>query len=203
MYCDIKKREAAAAAVQCTVTQKSEKQLLQEYIYNQRPCLLDLEIAFTVERQNKKIPLRIDLVRLNADNGVQLQFVEAKRVTDTRLRAEHMEPEIFGQMTDYARFLKSAKNNILESYQGICSNYLENFNYLFSFKEHEDLLNSFRAEAKRVILPPTLLLLSDEQEAKKALRGARGKNGGDHYKTLKDKFDEKGWILETLPSQVD
>jgi len=181
----------------------SEKERLQVHIQEESPCLVDLEVAFSVQQENEKgimvnVHKRVDMARLvDTDGKVYLQLVEAKLVTDSRLRAEHIDPEVFQQIHRYEEFLKKEKSDILSSYDIICENYLSDFPYLFLNEQHKSLLKSFRAE-KNLKMKPVLLLLANEVEAKKSLNGTKGKNNGDHYMTLQEKCEKEKWGLEVM-----
>jgi len=184
----------------------SEKELLQAYIEVKRPCLIDLEVAFSCKttKQDAKrdmVAKRIDLAVLErVDGKVELQFIEAKLVSDSRLRAEQREPEVINQMKEYEDFIVDQTVNIQSSYNAIAQNYVNNFPYLIS-DEQKSLMNECLSSIE-VSKKPKLLLLSDSSPIESALKGTNGKNNGDHYKTLKDICNEKEWsVLEWVQNE--
>jgi hypothetical protein len=87
----------------------------------------DIEIAFKSLEGSKKHD-RIDVLLYNKNSRL-LQFVEAKRFSDSRLVSTNR-PEVIGQLERYASQIKDKKQEIIDGY----GKYIENLNMVFDKK---------------------------------------------------------------------
>ncbi len=183
----------------------SEKELLQAYIKAKSPCLIDLEVAFSCEaaRPNAKrhtVAKRIDMAVLEqVGRNIELRFVEAKVVFDSRLKTSSMkaDPEIVDQLSLYECFLREEDDAIQKTYKNVARNYSEDFPYLLRDGEKE-LMERYCNKVEPLgwkEKKPSLLLLSNKKPINSVLMGRNGKNNGNHYQTLKDKCDENDWAV--------
>jgi hypothetical protein len=184
---------------------ESEKELLQAYLTAEKPCLIDLEVAFSckntkAEAERDFVAKRIDLAVLEkSDSGVTLRFIEAKVVSDSRLRAEIKDPEVIEQLKLYDDFLNREPEAVLESYKRIAKNYVDNFSYLIPKQEDRSLMKGFYLNGE-LDEKPSLLLLSKTGGVEQNMQGTNGKNNGNHYKTLKCLCDGKWELYEWIQS---
>jgi|GEM_PF-2224017 len=184
---------------------ESEKELLQAYLTAEKPCLIDLEVAFSckntkAEAKRDFVAKRIDLAVLEkSDSGVTLRFIEAKVVSDSRLKAKIKDPEVIEQLKLYDDFLNREPEAILESYKIIAKNYVYNFSYLIPKKEDRSLMKGFYLNGE-LDEKPSLLLLSKTDGVEQNMQGTNGKNNGNHYKTLKCLCDGKWELHEWIQS---
>jgi len=162
----------------------AEKKSLANYLERAKPCWLDLEIAFSREKEKDKVIKRttvadrIDLAGIKMINGTPtLRFVEVKVVSDPRLRAIH-DPEIFGQMIRYKKFIKEQtaitgnKSGLLKSYKTLAQNMLD----LGLIHNDIDLVRLFVQEGK-IDDYPHLLIIGDKSDLE------IGRHG-NHWKKL-------------------
>jgi len=183
----------------------SEKELLQAYLETEKPCLIDLEVAFSCKidpdkvKKRETVAKRVDLGVLEKDGEkVMLRFIEAKVVSDSRLKAEEKDPEVIGQLELYETFLKSEKVEILDSYKCVAKNFINDFPYLIENSDHKDMMEEFIKSGKLFEKPSLLLLAGSGKCIKESMRGTKGKNNGNHYQTLMDccrgKWDVLEWV---------
>ena len=112
---------------------RGEKECLASFLEQEKPCWLDLEIAFSRKKDADEIKNRtivadrIDLARIVMKNNVPtLQLVEVKLANDPRLRIRNGDPEIFNQMNRYKyEFIDKQKDQLLESYKKVAENMLD------------------------------------------------------------------------------
>ena len=95
----------------------SEKKIQGRIIINSKPLYIDSEFAHRYEEGSKKT-IRIDLVRIQ-DN--KIQFVELKRIQDSRMWHNEKDPEIITQIDEYKKFLSENENDILKYYKTLLS----------------------------------------------------------------------------------
>jgi len=160
---------------------KGEKKGLADYLNQEKPCWLDLEIAFSREKEPEKIKRRktiadrIDLVRIviEKDNIPTLQLVEVKLATDGRLKKKKGDPEIFYQMKRYKRdLIDKQKGNLLESYKKVAENMLD-YNLIHN---KANWVERFITEG-RIDDQPYLLVLGD-------ISGLKKGKWGDHWEKI-------------------
>lgn len=91
----------------------SEKKIQGRIIINSKPLYIDSEFAHRYQEGSQKT-IRIDLVRIQ-DN--KIQFVELKRIQDSRMWHNEKDPEIITQIDEYKNFLSENENDILKYYK--------------------------------------------------------------------------------------
>lgn len=144
--------------------------------------MLDLEIAFRrspddEERIKKKlkgryVADRIDFAELaNKDGQINLQFVEVKLTTDSRIKKEREGiPEVVEQMENYRNFLISQKEHIANSYKTIARNYIELNMYkgfpVLGLNSSKDVLTKF-CDSGVIENTPRLLIMGDASAIEK------------------------------------
>lgn len=112
---------------------KGEKYSISYYLEQKKPCLIDLEIAFTRRKdkyetkKREKVADRIDLARIVMKDEIpNLQLVEVKLVDDPRLRKKNGDSEIFNQMRRYKEeLIDNQKDDLLNSYKIVAKNMLD------------------------------------------------------------------------------
>ena len=114
--------------------EKAEKKHISQYIEQEKPCWIDLEIAFSRRSQNKNgenivVADRIDLAVIDdTDNGKPvLKFIEFKMAGDSRLKKQRDElPSVCEKMRIYRDdFLSDQRDAVLRSYKLIAQNMLD------------------------------------------------------------------------------
>lgn len=95
---------------------KSEKKLQGEIVCRDKTRYIDSEFAHRYI-ENQKNTIRIDLVRVD---GSKIQFVELKRIQDDRLlNSDGSEPEVTKQISEYKKFIRENKDDLLEYYKRV------------------------------------------------------------------------------------
>lgn len=143
---------------------KGEKYAISYYLEQKKPCLIDLEIAFTRRKdkyETKKREMvadRIDLARIVMKDDIPtLQFVEVKLVDDSRLRKKNGDSEIFNQMRRYKEeLIDKQKKHLLDSYKIVAKNMLD-----FGLARNEIEWFKLFIEKGRIDDQPYLILIGD------------------------------------------
>ncbi len=154
---------------------KGEKEDLKNYILQEKPFLLDLEVAFTrkrnaEEKKNAKreyVANRIDMARIVLESGhPTLQLIEVKRSKDSRLRSENT-PEIILQMERYQAFIVDEYEKIKKSYSKVAENLIDlgiaPHMSAIENRTAEEILREF-AKAPRIDKKPYLLVIGDTKD---------------------------------------
>lgn len=115
-------------------SEDSEKKNLSQYLEDNVPCYLDLEVAFSRKSKNKKgedifVADRIDLAVID-DTGTGnpvLKFIEVKMASDSRLKKKGDDlPSVCEKMKIYKNnFLDDQSESLLESYRLVAQNMID------------------------------------------------------------------------------
>lgn len=176
----------------------NEKKAITDYLKNERPVLIDLEIAFSRVRDDQEkegkvrehVADRVDMAVLEmVGDKVVLKMIEVKLATDPRLRAKAPEkPEIIKQMQHYRKFIDDEKEFILNSYKNVANNYLYlGLTDLLDLRSLSDSTLLFKefAKAGEIDPQPYLLIIGDRNEMR-----ARN-DGANHLDRLCCLFNEE------------
>ena len=174
---------------------RGEKSSLAEYLGRATPKLIDLEVAFTREKDPQKeiiynrkfVANRIDLAVIKDD--LKLQLIEVKVDTDNRLRSKNDgDQEILTQMGYYENFITNEGHDIIKSYKTVAQNILDlciAHKFCSPVASAEKLLSSFSLNG---ILDPTpYLLVIDTGE------NWIGNNEVNHWDRLIKQFETRGY----------
>lgn len=125
-----------------TGEKNDEKKCISDYLQQETPLLLDLEVGYTRKRDEEEmkdkdrefVADRIDMAIIDLDSGNPiLKMIEVKLESDPRIKSddgklrpnEDRKPEILKQLKKYHDFLSSQKPEIIESYSIVAKNYID------------------------------------------------------------------------------
>lgn len=184
------------------VGEKNEKHYISSYLRENKPFLLDLEVAFTrTNNRDKHVADRVDMAIIN--EKMELQLVEVKMDWNNALKSkdwssalkskDEKKRKVIGQMERYKKFIDNEGKRIINSYKKIAKNYLNlelhNRFPKLGDKEAIDVLGEF-ADRGTLDESPHLLVI-------KTGRKFKGRDGKDHWNELleqcKGRCELKEW----------
>jgi hypothetical protein len=187
-----------------------EKKCISDYLQQETPLLLDLEVGYSRKRDEDEmvgkvrefVADRIDMAVLDLNGGTpKLRMIEVKLESDTRIKSddgtirpnEDRKPEILDQLKKYSDFLSSQNKNIIESYLIVAKNYIDMgiAGRLWNVDKvsAERILNEFiynlqNNPSNAIDLSPHLLIIDTEPGKKTDLKNK-------HFNRLKELIGDK------------